>query len=182
MRNVFLGLLAREPAHGYELKQALDELSGGVWPPMNVGQIYTTLGRLERDGLVQSAHVSQASRPDKRVYEITPAGRTALEVWLDAPAEGPRLKDEFVMKLTLAYAAGVNTGHEPAALIERQRRHYLQTLRTLNDLAARPEVAANATALLLIDGAMLHLQADLKWLELCEARLAEERKATWTTS
>ena len=102
MRSAFLALLARAPAHGYELKQAFDETFGGVWPPINVGQIYTTLGRLERDGLVRSVHVEQAHRPDKKVYELTDAGRAALEEWIDAPAEGPRLRDDFFLKVVLA--------------------------------------------------------------------------------
>src|ERR687896_673093 len=74
MRHPVLALLAGGAAHGYELKQALDGVFGNVWPPINVGQIYTTLQRLERDGLVEGAHVAQAHRPDKRVYALTPAG------------------------------------------------------------------------------------------------------------
>src|SRR5215208_6065583 len=121
MRNAFLALLARALAHGYELKHAFEAAVGGVWPPLNAGQIYTTLGRLERDGLVQSAHVAQAHRPDKRVYELTAAGKAALEEWIDAPVEGPSLKDEFFMKLVLAQTAGLNSAHDPVTLIDRQR-------------------------------------------------------------
>lgn len=171
MRNAFLALLAHAPAHGYELKQAFDEALGGVWPPMNVGQIYTTLGRLERDGLVRGIHVEQANRPDKKVYDLTREGREAVEEWLSAPAEGPRLKDEFFLKLVLARAAGINSAHDPGVLVERQRRRYLQQLRELNALATGADAAGNETAALLAEGAILHLQADLKWLELCEARL-----------
>jgi DNA-binding PadR family transcriptional regulator len=177
MRSAFLALLARAPAHGYELKQAFDETFGDVWPPINVGQIYTTLGRLERDGLVRSVHVEQAHRPDKKVYELTPAGQAALEEWIDAPAEGPRLRDDFFLKVVLAEKAGLDSGHDPALLIDRQRRRYLQELRDLHEIAARADASGNTTAALLAEGAMLHLQADLKWLDLCEAELArgEER-------
>ena len=177
MRSAFLALLARAPAHGYELKQAFDETFGGVWPPINVGQIYTTLGRLERDGLVRSVHVEQAHRPDKKVYELTDAGRAALEEWIDAPAEGPRLRDDFFLKVVLAQKAGLNSSRDPAGLIDRQRRRYLQELRDLNQIAARADASENRTAALLAEGAMLHLQADLKWLDLCDAELTrgEER-------
>ena len=171
MRHAFLALLARAPAHGYELKQAFDDLFGGVWPPLNVGQIYTTLGRLERDGLVRGVQIEQAHRPDKKVYEPTPAGRAALEEWIDEPVAGARLKDEFFLKLVLARTAGLNSGHDPAALIERQRRRYLQDLRQLNELAARADAAGNRAAALLAEGAILHLQADVRWLDLCEAEI-----------
>ena len=171
MRHAFLALLAKQPAHGYELKQALDHTFGGVWPPLNAGQIYTTLARLERDDLVRGSHVAQAHRADKRVYELTPAGRAALEEWIAEPAEGPRLKDAFFLKLVLAQTAGLNSAHDPATLIDRQRRRYLQSLRELNDLAARADAEGNAMASLLVEGAILHLQADLEWLDLCEARL-----------
>jgi DNA-binding PadR family transcriptional regulator len=171
MRSAFLALLAQAPAHGYELKQAFDETFGGVWPPINVGQIYTTLGRLERDGLVRGVHVEQSSRPDKKVYALTPAGQAAFEEWLDAPAEGPRLRDDFFLKVVLARRAGLDSNHDPALLIDRQRRRYLKELRNLHEIAERAEECGNRTAALLAEGAMLHLQADLAWLDLCDAEL-----------
>jgi DNA-binding PadR family transcriptional regulator len=171
MRNAFLALLARAPAHGYELKQAFEAAVGGVWPPLNAGQIYTTLGRLERDGLVRGMHVEQSHKPDKKVYELTEEGAAALEAWLDAPIEGPRLKDEFFLKLVLARAGGLNSRHDPAVMIERQRRRYLQELRDLTAISAAAAEEGNQTALLLAEGALLHVEADLKWLEVCEAEL-----------
>src|SRR3712207_2489046 len=99
MRYPFLALLARGPAHGYELKQELEQRFGELLPPINAGQIYTTLARLERDGLVDADDVAQDGRPNKRVYELTPEGRRALAEWVATPAPGARLKDEFFMKL-----------------------------------------------------------------------------------
>ena len=176
MRNTLLALLAEGVAHGYELKQAIEQTFGDALPPLNIGQIYTTLGRLERDGLVASAHVAQAGRPDKRVYELTEAGREEVRRWLEEPVTGPRLKDEFFTKLVLARLPGVaalNGGADPRALIARQRRDYLQSLRDLNGLLLRQQVnGGNQTsAALLIEGAILHLEADLKWLDVCEQRL-----------
>lgn len=172
MRYAFLALLAKAPAHGYELKQAFEETFGDVWPPLNFGQIYTTLQRLERDELVRSREVTQNHRRDKKVYELTPTGHAELRHWLAEPTTGPWLKDEFFMKLVMA---GLTDGAEQAALIERQRRVYMQALHDLNIMAARAGTHHDAVPALLIEGAALHLQADLKWLELCEESLVARR-------
>jgi DNA-binding PadR family transcriptional regulator len=169
MRYPILALLSQAPAHGYELKLALEQRFGSVLPPLNGGQIYTTLQRLERDGLVEGDRVAQSDRPNKRVYALTEAGRAELKEWIDTPAAGTRLKDEFFMKLMLAGPAGIA---EPLALIDRQRRAYLQALRDLDGLLA--DGAANGDARLLVEGAALHLEADLRWLALCEERLTRE--------
>src|SRR6187401_2218001 len=132
MRYPFLGLLVRSPAHGYELKQAFEEMFGDIWPELNFGQVYTTLARLERDGLVQSEEVTQEHRRDKKVYEVTPQGHAALRTWIDQPEAGPWVKDEFFMKLTIARLTGTADVGE---LIERQRRVYLQALHDLSDFA-----------------------------------------------
>src|SRR5215208_266405 len=154
MRYPFLALLADRPAHGYELKQALEQRFGSALSPLNAGQVYTTLSRLERDGLVRGSDVPEDSR-QKRVYELTDAGRAVLEEWVDSPAAGPRLRDEFFMKLVLAREAGIG---DPRRLIERQRREYLQALRDLAPVAPN----GNHVASLLVEGASLHLEADLK--------------------
>jgi DNA-binding PadR family transcriptional regulator len=175
MRFAFLALLAKAPAHGYELKQAFEEAFGDVWPPLNFGQIYTTLQRLERDKLVLSREVSQNHRRDKKVYELTPAGHEELRQWLAEPATGPWLKDEFFMKLVMA---GLTDATDQAALIERQRRVYMQALHDLNTMGSRYGSNGNAVPTLLIEGAALHLQADLKWLELCEELLVANRNTS----
>lgn len=174
MRYAFLALLANAPAHGYEIKQAFDKTFGEVWPPINFGQIYSTLSRLERDGLVESQHVAQTSQRDKRVYSLTSEGREELEAWANSPTEGPRLKDEFFMKLVLSKLVGVA---DPESLIEQQRRTYLQTLRELNLAATRYEADRDVIPSLLIEGAALHLQADLEWLDLLEEELINGQQA-----
>src|SRR5262245_34973076 len=165
MRELFLALLSGERAHGYELKQSLEQGFGDLLPAVNAGQIYVTLGRLERDGLVVGHAVPGDSR-GKRVYELTDAGREALSAWIEAPVAGRPLKDEFFMKLVVL--ASVQLA-DPKQLLETQRREYLQSLRDLNGL-----LEANGkgpAAVLLIEGAILHLKADLEWLELIEGRL-----------
>jgi DNA-binding PadR family transcriptional regulator len=181
VRHLLLAFVERGVGHGYELKQAVEQAFGAAFPPINVGQVYTTLARLERDGLVCSSHVAQDGRPDKRVYAVTEAGRAALDAWYAEPAEVPKLRDEFYSKLVLgalpsadgraAQAAPTDGRPAPRALIARQRAQYLQQLRELNSLALRQDVERDVAALLLIEGAMLHLQADLKWLDACETRL-----------
>jgi DNA-binding PadR family transcriptional regulator len=171
MKEVFLALLSGERAHGYELKRGLEQEFGSLLPALNAGQIYTTLARLERDGLVVGETVPGDSR-GKRVYRLTEAGRTTLAEWIETPASGRRLKDEFFMKLVVASSAGLA---EPAQLIESQRREYLQSLRDLNGVLEANGMGPAAE--LLVEGAILHLKADLEWLELIERRLAPREGA-----
>jgi len=167
MRQHLLALLAKEPAHGYELKLALEQTFGAAYPSPNIGQIYVTLKRLEADGLVRGEDVEQDSRPNKKVYELTPQGRDAVAAWVDEPTEGPRLRDDFFIKLVLAPRAGLADRME---LINRQRRHYYTQLRALADLQ---EAAGSddTPARLMIEGQYLHLQADLDWLQRCQEEL-----------
>jgi DNA-binding PadR family transcriptional regulator len=171
MRFLFLALLAAGPAHGYELKRAYDERFGAVWGRLNIGQVYTTMARLERDGLVSRENVAQGDRPDKKVYALTDAGRTALATWLDEAEDAPALKSDLILKL---FAARL-TGADPAPVVARQRQRYLQALRDvdrLGDADGHDPVAA-----LLIEGAALHLDAQIRWLDACERRLGELRGA-----
>jgi DNA-binding PadR family transcriptional regulator len=172
MRELFLALLAGDSGHGYELKQTLEQEFGQLLPALNAGQIYSTLARLERDGLIVGRDVAGDSRR-KRVYELTDAGRTALARWIERPVSGTRLKDEFFMKFVVVASTGLA---EPKSLIDGQRREYLQSLRDLDAL-----LAANGKGLaaeLLVEGAVLHLKADLEWLDLIEQRLPVREAST----
>ncbi len=172
MRYPFLAVLAQGAAHGYELKQALEHRFGALLPPLNAGQVYTTLARLERDGLVRGNDVPDDAR-NKRVYELTEAGRERLLEWVRTPVSGPKLKDEFFMKLVLA--GDVPGAPEARTLIDRQRAQYLQALRDLGELQRSLDAGSDAASLL-VDGAALHVEADLRWLELCEQRLIKEAR------
>ena len=165
MRHVFLGMLAKGPLHGYELRSALEQTFGALLPAMNSGQIYTTLQRLERDGLVVGADVPDDGR-NKRTYELTAAGDAELARWINGSTPATLLRDEFFMKLVLVLK-GSRAG--AVRLIEQQRREHLQSLRDLADVARR--VADHEVAALLVEGAQLHIEADLKWIELCSQRL-----------
>lgn len=168
MRELFLTLLSGEAAYGYELRQTLEHEFGDLLPALNAGQIYTTLARLERDGLITGTAVAGDAR-GKRVYALTETGRTELQAWIESPVRGTRLKEEFFMKFVLVTASGLAG---PQMLLEQQRREYLQSLRDLDGLLATR--ANGATAELLVEGAILHLQADIEWLELIKRRLVTE--------
>jgi DNA-binding PadR family transcriptional regulator len=167
MRELFLTLLTGQSAYGYELRQTLEREFGDLLPTLNGGQIYTTLARLERDGLIVGRDVLADTR-GKRVYTLTDAGRAVLSEWIESPIPGTRLKDEFFMKLVLVAGAGLA---EPRKLLEGQRREYLQSLRDLDGLLETR--AKSATTELLVEGAILHLKADLEWLDMIEQRIPE---------
>jgi DNA-binding PadR family transcriptional regulator len=168
MKEVLLALLHGDGAHGYELKQTLDGTFADLLPALNAGQIYTTLARLTRDELVTSEPVEGDAR-GKRVYKLTAAGRQMLADWVSRPVPGMRLKNEFLMKLVAVAAARLA---EPGRLIEDQRHEYLQSLRDLD--ALQRSGRHGPTARLLVEGSIMHLRADLEWLDLIESRLVEE--------
>lgn len=165
MKFPLLSILAGGPAHGYELKQRFEASFEPVWGPVNIGQIYSTLQRMERDHLVVGKE-EDASARQRIVYQITEAGLKVLAEWLISATPGPRVRDEFFMKLVLAEMAGLA---DPLQLLERQRQALLQELRDLNSLAVKH--AAEPVTPLLIEGTSLHVEADLKWLDLCEERM-----------
>jgi len=165
-----LGLLASQPCHGYDLKNAIEQAFGGQ-REINFGQIYTTLSRLERDGLVTAAEAEDGR--GKKTYSITPQGRHELEAWLGQTVEKiETYKDEFLVKLIVRHLAGYG---DTLAAITRQRQAYLQQLRDLTALSVRK--GDDPYVSLLIEGAMLHLQADLHWLDICDERLEHLEKS-----
>jgi DNA-binding PadR family transcriptional regulator len=167
LKYALLGLLARQPSHGYDMKNAIEQALGGNWE-INFGQIYTTLGRLERDGLVSASDEAEDGR-GKRVYLLTEAGRLELEAWFGQPVENPRqLRDEFIVKLIIRHLAGYGDAQR---IILQQRQAYLEQLRALTALSS--EKKDDPFVSLLIEGAILHLQADLRWLDICDERLEE---------
>jgi DNA-binding PadR family transcriptional regulator len=169
LKHMLLGLLKQEPRHGYDLKSAFETLLGGTWP-LNIGQIYTTLARLERDELVESETVPQDLLPDRKVYTITHAGQEELDRWLTEPAsESIRLKNEFFIKLLVHRLVGSDDFN---TLIWKQRQVNMQTLAELTSL--RSDTSLDPVTNLLIEGAILQVEADLNWLDLCEQRLKED--------
>ena len=167
-----LGLLVEEPLHGYEVKNRFEAMLGGTWE-VNIGQVYTTLQRLERDGLVRPA--GERGDRGKLLYEVSDAGRKALHEWLAQPESGPQeLREDIYVKLLLAArVANGNLG----PLLSRQKRAYLQRLRDLNQLEARAKKEGRTDLARLVRGALLHTEADIKWIdELSETGISGESK------
>jgi DNA-binding PadR family transcriptional regulator len=163
-QEVVLAMLAKEPSHGYELRARLQQALGPVGDTMNAGQIYVTLSRMEKSGLVtceQSAGLPD--RPDRKVYALTAAGQARVVDWMaDVSWPGPSLA-EFHLKLVAAAGARLA---DPLSIIDAQRREVLRGLRDAQRAAmAEPE---RSDAALLLEGIVLRLQADLRWLEACE--------------
>ena len=165
MREAMLALLAKEPAHGYELRQRLAAALGPVGELLNSDQVYMTLSRLEKTGLVRGVQVAQSAAPDKKVYEVTAEGREAVAAWL-LDSSWPKVAPvEFHLKLVAAAGTGLA---DPVALIDAQRRELMRQLREVQRLAESEP--ADDDGVLLLEGSALRLQADIRWLEACETR------------
>jgi DNA-binding PadR family transcriptional regulator len=157
-----LGLLAKGPLHGYEVKTRYEALFGGTWD-LNIGQVYTTLQRLERDGLV--GEVGERGERGKQRYELTRDGQTALQECLQTPEDEPQqLRQDIYLKLLLISRLA---NGDLQGLLARQRRIYLQRLRDLGELESRARSHGRDDLVLLVQGALLHTEADLKWIDVC---------------
>lgn len=171
-QDVVLALIAKEPSHGYELQARLREALGPLGADLNQGQVYVTLRRLEKAGLVVSEE-DDADRATRRVYVLTAAGQERVAEWLsDVAWPRPDLV-EFHLKLVAAAAAGMA---DPIMLVGAQRRELLRRLRDAQR-AAIAEPGGSGAALLL-EGLVLRLQADLRWLEVCETNWTDRRRGS----
>ncbi|RAY13716.1 PadR family transcriptional regulator [Actinomadura craniellae] len=164
MQDAVLAILAKEPAHGYHLRARLRWALGPLGESMNAGQVYVTLARLERAGLVVCERADGLpNRPGRKVYALTPAGQQRVAAWL-AEVNWPKPDlAEFHLKLAVAAAGGLA---DPVELVAAQRRELLRRLRDVQRaVLAEPD---DSTPGLLLQGVALRLQADLRWLEACE--------------
>ncbi len=170
-QEAVLAMLAKEPSHGYQLRARLRHALGPLGEAMNDGQVYVTLTRLEKAGLVTAEQsAGRSERPDRKMYELTAAGQQRVAEWL-AEVSWPKPDlAEFHLKLIAAAAAGLA---DPLAIVDTQRRELLRRLRDAQR-AALSEPARSAAGLLL-EGIVLRLQADLRWLEACERAWTRRR-------
>jgi DNA-binding PadR family transcriptional regulator len=159
-----LGLLEREPSHGYDLKRDYDAYFGrGKALPF--GQVYATLGRLARDGKVIAGGAEPGAGPDRKRYVITEQGATDVETWLAEPVEPePHLQTVLFVKVTLA----LMLGRDAEKYLDAQRAAHLQRMRELTEVKR----AGGIVDALLADHGLFHLEADLRWIDLTAARLA----------
>jgi DNA-binding PadR family transcriptional regulator len=157
-----LGLLESGPRHGYDLKRLYDERFGHD-RALHYGQVYSTLARLLRNGLVE-VESEPGDGPERKRYAITSAGVTDVEDWLNRPERPePYLQSTLYTKVVLALL----TGREAAAVLDAQRGEHLRLMRELTRRKSGGDLADQ----LVCDHALFHLEADLRWLELTAARL-----------
>jgi DNA-binding PadR family transcriptional regulator len=165
VRHGLLALLKRGPMYGYQLRVAFEESTGGTWP-VNIGQIYTTLSRLERDGLVRALPESDGGQ---RPYEITDAGRGDLATWFATPiGRTNRPRDELSIKLALALTT---PGVDVRVVVQTQRAATMLALQEYTRLKARAEQPADLAWLLVLDAMIFQAEAEVRWLDHCEASL-----------
>ena len=172
VRNAILGLLAQKPRHGYELRAAFEAVVGGDanWE-VKPAQIYTTLERLEEAGLVKrTSDLGEGDEPARRVYAVTEPGRQALAEWFAEGVTPEHQHDEFFVKLMVGL---VSSEADPARLIQTQRAHLYQQLHAATAQRDRYDPKTEMAQILLLDKAIMHLEADLRWLDVTEQRLDE---------
>jgi DNA-binding PadR family transcriptional regulator len=168
VREGLLALLIEGPRHGYQLKSEFEAATGGVWP-LNVGQVYTTLDRLERDGLVD--HDGDEAR---KTYRLTRDGEHALGAWWDAVGvDEPPPRDELMLKVLMAIERGPD---HALAVITRQRTAALTLLQQRRQARKRRDTDESLAAALVTDALMVRAEADLRWLDRCESRIQALRK------
>jgi DNA-binding PadR family transcriptional regulator len=169
IRNGLLALLSEEPKYGFQLKKEFEETTAEMWS-LNVGQVYTTLSRLVRDGLVSEEGTDDQGQ---RSYRLTDRGRDELAEWFASPRRAETLeRDELTIKVAMALSTpGVDVG----ALIQTQRREATTALQQLTRRKARLD-ADDLSQAAVLDAAAGRLDAELRWLDLVEARLDERTK------
>jgi DNA-binding PadR family transcriptional regulator len=166
IRRGLLALLDERPAYGYQLKAAFEERTGGTWL-LNIGQVYTTLARAERDGFVAHLEVDGDGRV---VYEITESGRREVATWFAEPVRrdaAPR--DELAIKLAVAVTS---PGVDVRAIVQTQRTETMRTLQDLTRLKMQADDGVDTAWLLVLDRLIFDAEAEARWLDHCESRLA----------
>jgi DNA-binding PadR family transcriptional regulator len=162
VKHALLALLEQEPMYGYQLRASFEERTASTWP-LNIGQVYTTLSRLERDGLVEGG---ETDADGHQLYRLTTAGRDEVTRWFAAAVERtPPPRDELAIKLALAVNA---PGLDIAAVIQRQRAATMTALQGYNRLKRQTTDLAYG---LVLDSLIFGAEAEVRWLDHCEARL-----------
>ncbi len=160
-----LGLLEREPSHGYDLKRDYDTYFGRG-KPLPFGQVYSTLGRLARDGKVVAGEAEPGTGPDRKRYVITELGVTEVETWLTEPvAAEPHLQTVLFTKVVLA----LMLDRDAEAYLDAQRAEHLRRMRELTEIRRSGPLVDK----LLADHGLFHLEADLRWIDITSARLGQ---------
>lgn len=169
VKHALLTLLDRAPMHGYQLRSEFEASTGTTWP-LNIGQVYSTLARLERDGFVTPVEGGDQSQ---RLYAITEAGRAEVRTWFSTPVAGEPARNEVAIKL--AFAAGT-PGLDVAEVVQTQRR---ATVKALQDYTrAREQAGTDLAWQLVADSLIFAAEAEVRWLDHCESKLARAARTT----
>jgi DNA-binding PadR family transcriptional regulator len=168
-QEVVLAMLAKEPSSGSRLRSRLNEALGPLGEAMNDGQIYVNLSRLEKAGLI-ARHDPGTTTAGRKLYELTPQGAERVADWLTEVSWPKPDLAEFHLKLVAAAQAGLA---DPIAIVDAQRRELLRRLREVGRAAMAEQEGSQAA--LLLEGIVLRLQADLRWLEACERAWTDRR-------
>ncbi|MFF5297467.1 PadR family transcriptional regulator [Paractinoplanes globisporus] len=172
-QEVVLAMLAKEPSHGYQLRARLRDALGPLGDAMNAGQIYVTLTRLEKAGLLAVEPGEDGERADRKVYALTAEGQQRVSEWIAETGWPKPDLAEFHLKLIAAAAAGLA---DPIAIVDTQRRELLRRVREAQRAALGEPPQSDAA--LLLEGVVLRLQADLRWLEACERSWTRRRSGS----
>ena len=165
VRHGLLALLERGTRYGYQLRTEFESATGGTWP-LNIGQVYTTLSRLERDGLVRALPESDGGQ---RPYEITDDGRVELTLWFATPVEpADRPRDELAIKLALALTT---PGVDVRAVVQTQRTATIRQLQELTRLKAPDPAPGDLAWRLVLEAMVFRTEAEVRWLDHCESSL-----------
>ncbi|HLT10016.1 MAG TPA: PadR family transcriptional regulator [Micromonosporaceae bacterium] len=165
VRHGLLALLERGARYGYQLRAEFEHTTGGTWP-LNIGQVYTTLSRLERDGLVRALPESDGGQ---RPYEITDAGREELSRWFRTPiSQSDRPRDELAIKLALALTT---PGVDARTVLQTQRTATMRRLQEYTRLKAGADRPGDLAWMLVLDSMVFQAEAEVRWLDHCEASL-----------
>ncbi|MEU9706755.1 PadR family transcriptional regulator [Streptomyces sp. NPDC047981] len=174
IRHGLLALLERGPRYGSQLRTEFESRTGSTWP-LNVGQVYTTLNRLERDGMVAQDGADEAGHA---LYAITEGGRDELRQWFEKPVDRTSpARDELAIKLAMAVGA---PGVDIRNVIQSQRRHTVKAMQDYTRLKAQALTALESGKsrerddvawLLVLEQLIFQTEAEARWLDHCEARL-----------
>ena len=169
VKHALLALLEPEPMYGYQLRLAFEERTAELWP-LNIGQVYTTLSRLERDGLVEGG---ETNAEGQQIYRLTAAGRAELTTWFGSavPRTQPP-REELAIKIALAVGS---SGLDVAAVIQKQRS---ATMTALQGYTKAKRASQGLAHELVLDSLIFDAEAELRWLDHCDARLRKAQQVT----
>jgi DNA-binding PadR family transcriptional regulator len=171
IRFGLLSLLSEQPKYGYQLRSEFESATAGTWP-LNIGQVYSTLQRLERDKLVEATESETGGDGERRLYRLTEQGRDHLGSWFSQPVPlHAATRSELVVKVIMAASV---PSVDARTVIDVQRAASMEALQA--HTRAKVAAAGDLTASLAADAVIFNVEAEIRWLEHCESRLGKTRR------